>query len=66
MRMGISPNDGSSLAGGKGAFNVHTQVADREIQNTDKAIINLIKEHAKLKKKTRNGSITRVSCQFKT
>lgn len=51
MRMGISPNDGSSLAGGKGAFNVHTQVADREIQNTDKAIINLIKEHAKLKKR---------------
>ena len=39
------------MHGQKGGYSVHVQVADKEIQNTDKAIINLMKEHAKLKKR---------------
>jgi hypothetical protein len=44
-----SPSPDGALA--QKSYGVHVQVADREIQNTDKAIINLMKEHAKLKKR---------------
>jgi hypothetical protein len=47
---GSPSGDGASYSASKG-YNVHTQVAEKEIQNTDKAIINLMKEHAKLKKR---------------
>jgi hypothetical protein len=47
----MSPtNDGVSMSQ-KAGYSMHVQIADKEIQNTDKAIINLMKEHAKLKKR---------------
>lgn len=49
MRTGVhrSPN-----RGGVGSINrANFTVAERELQNTDKAIVNLMKEHNKLKRR---------------
>lgn len=49
---GLSNNRKVSPSGRGGSINRGgITVAEREIQNTDKAIVNLMKEHNKLKKR---------------